>query len=86
VIRLHPKARAGRGFSVSGIEVMIVFASDLHVDARAAPSVTVDDGWSLRVGAAFAVGSRRRAFVGPAQQTRRFGEHRTRSRVNRDPR
>jgi hypothetical protein len=64
VIRLHPKARAGRGFSVSGIEVVIVFASDLHVDARAAPSVTVEDGWSLRVGAAFAVGSRRRAFVG----------------------
>ena len=46
-----PKAWAGRCFDVSGTEVVIVFAEDLHIDVRAAPLVTSGDGGACRVGA-----------------------------------
>ena len=50
-IRLHPKARARRGFDVSRADWMIVFASELRVHSGAAPSVAGDDGRAFRVGA-----------------------------------
>ena len=49
--RPSSEARARLGLGVRRSDVVVVFASDLDVEARAAVSVTGDDGRALRVGA-----------------------------------
>jgi hypothetical protein len=51
MVGLHPEAWPRLGVGVRRVDVMVVFASDLDFEARAAASVTGDDGRAFWIGA-----------------------------------